>query len=429
MATTHFILRGTRPGKPQSITLLFRYGNSHLKYSTGYKVHLENWNSEKQEVRNKVEVFDRNMINDGLNEIRTRINSIYTSLIKDGKQIDNETLRSRLNDEKEPEQLDTNSPYVQTFLKHFLEKIDKVVQIKSNGRTEPIKQSTIKQYRNTLKMIVAFDQIKGSKTRFDGLNIKFHSDFLDFLHGDQKLAYSTIAGRIKNLKTLSNHARREGISVCEDVFTRNFFKPTDESLHTYLNESEIKRIFEFDFSNNPRLDKTRDLLIVGLWTALRISDFTKITKMNIQDGFFQLDEQQKTGGALIIPIHPHVKSVIEKYNGEIPHKISHQKFNVYIKEICALVGISDRIEGTKKIKTELGQRKITGVFPKHELVTSHICRRSFATNLYGKLPTLTIMAVTGHKSEKTFLNYIKVTPKQHAETLRAYWEQNSISTQ
>jgi integrase len=425
MATTNFILRGTKSDKPQSITLLFRYGNKHLKYSTGFKTHVDNWNSEKQELRNKVEVADRNLINDGLNELRARISSIYTELIKDGKQVDNQVLRARLDEEKEPKRTNQNSPYVQKFLANFLESIDQTVQIKSSGKTEPLKESTIKQYRNTLKTIAAFDKKRGKMTQFKDLNLTFHNEFLNYLHQDQKLAYSTIAGRIKNLKSLSRYALRADIDVCEDVFTRGFFKPTDESFFTYLNEKEIEKIIEFDFSKNLKLDNARDLFVIGLWTGLRVSDFNKISKSNIINGYFEIDEQFKTGQPTIIPIHPHVFIIMKKYGDDFPRIISPQRFNDYVKEICRQVGFTELTKGTKKVKTDMGQRKITGDFPKYELISSHTCRRSFATNLYGKIPTMTIMAITGHKSERTFLNYIKVTPAQHAKALQEYWSNQS----
>lgn len=70
-------------------------------------------------------------------------------------------------------------------------------------------------------------------------------------------------------------------------------------------------------------------------------------------------------------------------------------------------------------------RKIFGKYPKHELVSSHICRRSFATNLYGKIDTLTIMKITGHQTEKQFLNYIKITPKEYAVRLKQLWSKQS----
>jgi integrase len=44
--------------------------------------------------------------------------------------------------------------------------------------------------------------------------------------------------------------------------------------------------------------------------------------------------------------------------------------------------------------------------PKWELITSHIGRRSFATNFYGKINQQLIQSVTGHKTETSFLKYI-----------------------
>ena len=56
------------------------------------------------------------------------------------------------------------------------------------------------------------------------------------------------------------------------------------------------------------------------------------------------------------------------------------------------------------------------------MVSSHVCRRSFATNHYGELPTPVIMAITGHTTEKMFLNYIGKTAKDNAEVLKQYWK-------
>jgi integrase len=97
--------------------------------------------------------------------------------------------------------------------------------------------------------------------------------------------------------------------------------------------------------------------------------------------------------------------------------------NDYIKIVCEKVGINEDVEGSKttEIKKKVW-RKIKGIYKKHELVSTHICRRSFATNHYGKLPTPVIMAVTGHTTEKMFLNYIGKTAKDNAETLSKFWQ-------
>ncbi|MDO9635196.1 MAG: tyrosine-type recombinase/integrase [Paludibacter sp.] len=55
------------------------------------------------------------------------------------------------------------------------------------------------------------------------------------------------------------------------------------------------------------------------------------------------------------------------------------------------------------------------MIPKNELVTSHTARRSFATNLYlAGIDTISIMLLTGHKTEKSFMVYIRITKEQNA---------------
>ncbi|WP_304518147.1 hypothetical protein [Cecembia rubra] len=51
-------------------------------------------------------------------------------------------------------------------------------------------------------------------------------------------------------------------------------------------------------------------------------------------------------------------------------------------------------------------QKDLGMYPKHELITSHSCRRTFATIFYKKIPTTILMGITGHVNESTFLKYI-----------------------
>ena len=73
--------------------------------------------------------------------------------------------------------------------------------------------------------------------------------------------------------------------------------------------------------------------------------------------------------------------------------------------------IGKEIESLKepfaKSITKGGVRKIINT-PKWQHLTTHTARRSFATNQYkAGVPAITIMAITGHKTEKAFLKYIK----------------------
>ena len=116
--------------------------------------------------------------------------------------------------------------------------------------------------------------------------------------------------------------------------------------------------------------------------------------------YFRL-QQQKTGAKVTIPILPETKKILDKYNYELPRPIANQKFNEYVKDVAKLADIKD-----------------------WQRVTAHTARRSFATNLYKRdFPTLMIMRITGHQTEKAFLTYIKITEDENAERMIKRFEE------
>ena len=97
-----------------------------------------------------------------------------------------------------------------------------------------------------------------------------------------------------------------------------------------------------------------------------------------------------------------------------------QKLNNYIKEVCEVSGINEVVEGFKFDKKR--NRKIKGFFPKCQLITTHVFRRTFATNLYGELPTPLIMQITAHSTEKMLLQYIGKGSYDYAQQIADYFD-------
>jgi integrase len=94
----------------------------------------------------------------------------------------------------------------------------------------------------------------------------------------------------------------------------------------------------------------------------------------------------------------------------------------YDKDVCKIAEINQKITGSKAKTENKITRKEIGIFEKWELVTSHICRRTFATLLYGKLPNKVIMAITTHTTENQLLKYIKTSNEEYANILEEYWD-------
>jgi hypothetical protein len=164
-----------------------------------------------------------------------------------------------------------------------------------------------------------------------------------------------------------------------------------------------------------------------------VSDLLKLNELNIQ-GNNLIVTTQKTKTPIAIPIMSQVDEVLKRRSG-FPRKLSDQKFNEYIKEVCRLAQIDTPTKGAKRTrvvdplkrrKHGYTTRKIDGVYPKFELVASHTCRRSFASNYYGKIPTAIIRAITCHSTEREFLNYIQVSPEEHARNFMEHVKKGII---
>ena len=114
----------------------------------------------------------------------------------------------------------------------------------------------------------------------------------------------------------------------------------------------------------------------------------------------------------------------DKYPNNLPPTISNQKMNDYLKEIAKKV---DSLKVPVEVEGIKGGLKTTEQKQKWELVTTHTARRSFATNVYKSgFPAISLMKITGHRTEKSFLLYIKVTPEENAHKLLDHWNKSVL---
>lgn len=114
--------------------------------------------------------------------------------------------------------------------------------------------------------------------------------------------------------------------------------------------------------------------------------------------------QNKTLTQDVVPLCLDSKRIlIDKYNMQMP-QISNPNLNFYIKEVVRMAGIDEQIKITHKRRNKINEE----VRQKYAWITSHTCLRSFCTNefLEGTSVHL-IMAISGHKTEKSFRRYIK----------------------
>lgn len=418
MATVDFRIKGV--AKTAGVKVRFRHGDKFsFELSTGLKVNRNHWSKKQQRVTQNIDANYRVKVNKSLNKLEAFIMNEYYDSVATNVEVDQMWLRSKVNEclYKTVIFNDESNEYFIPFIEKFIERAKKARNKKTGN---PLSELTINSYFTTLSKIIAFEQKYKLKLRISDINLNFHSKFHKFLSEEQLLNPNTIGGYFSKIKLFCNNAEISGLVVSIELKSKNFYTPQNSTKDIYLNPKEIDLIYNHLFESK-RLENARDWFVIGLWTGLRVSDLLELTRKNVKEGFIH-KITFKTKTPVIIPMHPQVHEIILKNCRNFPHKISEQKFNKYIKEVCKEVGLIELTEGYKMVAIEQGDKEINrkkhGLYPKYELVSTHICRRSFATNLYGKIDTMTIMQITGHKSEGQFLEYIKTTSIEYAEKLK-----------
>lgn len=433
MATINYRINKKAVNDPTKVYVRFRGKDFDCEVPTEILVFKKDWSESKQKIKNTASTDKiRKEIDGSLKELEDFIFNSYNKDYKEGKNINSIWLKLQIN-------LYSNQPTnteedINVFLTAYANKFIEESKSRTNRRTgKKLNNRTILDFSDTLNKIKAYENFTGKKVKFSDIDLKFHTDFTAFLRNKHLLGENTIGAKIDNVKSFIRDAEINKVKVNLEYKSKKFYSPSFKPKDIYFDEKEILVIKNHPFEFDSYLDNARDWLIIGLWTGLRVSDILGLTKKDLKGDFID-NTNFKTDIEVTIPIHPFIKEILNKRKGEFPRKISDQNFNDYIKIVAKESGITERVEGSKMcavkdekdnlILDEKGNkmfRKQEGTYYKYELVTSHICRRSFASNLYGKLDTLTIMKITGHSTEKQFLDYIKTTPKQHAEKLSKLW--------
>lgn len=193
---------------------------------------------------------------------------------------------------------------------------------------------------------------------------------------------------------------------------RKFRKVTDEVDSVYLTEDELERLWSLPLALSMER-KARDLFFLGVYTASRFSDYSRLTS-DMMEGDELRFIQQKTGGSVIIPVSPKVREVLER-NGDRAPKLSLVNYNKTIKEVCRKAGINSKVI----VRRSRGRMHYQETLEKWQLVSSHTARRTGATLLYmSGVPMRQCMLITGHTSEANFLKYVRFTKEENARMLK-----------
>lgn len=365
--TILFVISKSRARKDGKAPLFCRLTlkEKRKQFATGTFINPDHWKNKLQMAKPPNET--NQFINSRLSLIQTKLNQAFLFLQVQGEDFTVHDVYSKY--KGEPVKKDKS--VLDVFDLHN-NRMGKLVG-------KEYSKSTYAKFTETRKHLFEFMQIQYKKKDFllKDLTLKFIKDLDFYFKTEREQSQSTINKHIQRFRKTVTLAIGEGF-LDKDPFLLHKNKKTKTTL-IYLDSDELKKLEEYEFQQE-RLSQVRDLFVFCCYTGLAYKEMANLRLEHLVIGFDGMKwikmERQKTKGAVSVPLLPKALEVLDKYQteGSVLPTISNQKFNSYMKEIIAVLGISKK-------------------------VTHHVARKTFATTvlLYNDVPMEVVSELLGHK--------------------------------
>ncbi|HRJ31362.1 MAG TPA: phage integrase SAM-like domain-containing protein [Cyclobacteriaceae bacterium] len=385
----------------------------------GVHAKLKSWDESKERIRKapRANPFDEvDSFNNRLDFIETQVKLIKQQAFDRRIKITKKYILERLEDES----LTTTGNY--DFFKIADQYLESIRPIKA--------PRTLRGKQTVFNFLKSFQEDKKYPISFTRIDLDFFEALRKYAF-EERLIFDSLGksvdGTIEDnyfakiitvLKTFLNWAFER--DYIKDQTYKKFKARERETEVICLTMDEFIRLSEFKFKSK-RLDHVRDFFIFGCSTGLRFSDLTTLQSSHIQ-GDFVVKTIQKTQDNTTIPLNRFAKQILKKYEDtvhEVLPKVSHQKFNKYLKECCREAGIDTPISITRFAG---GKRRET-TLPKYELISSHAARKTFTTlSLLMGVPERVVRNITGHKKEENFKRYVNFSKEYEKQQVNNAWD-------
>lgn len=413
MATIKFLLQS----KSETSNIYVRYSidrKTVLKRKTGLIINAKDWSVDKSLPKSGRE--DLKAIKSKLDKLAIYINDAYNQNITAGYEFNGNWLQLQIdlyNNKKPTVKLDLLTTYIQKYIDEspYKQNAKKELGL-SKGRVQNLKlfKNTILRYEN--------EMLKSKSILIKDINLQFVEKYKNWLFS-KEYSVNYVGKNIANIRTICLDASKNDIETSTQIKNiKGISENREPEDIVFLNEDEQELIENVTLLRESLIN-ARKWLLLGCLIGQRGGDLLDITDKDIKElnGMKIIElKQQKTGKLVAIPLLPKALEIIED---GLPYKISLVRFNEYIKDVCKEAGLIEPTKGREKLKANTATTK--GTFPKYKVISSHVCRRSFATNFYGKIPTPVLMNITAHGTERMFLSYIGKTTYDNAYQMLDYF--------
>lgn len=322
------------------------------------------------------------------------------------------------------------------YLDEYIHSIETGKRLRK-GKGTKITDGQVSNMKALKSTLVEYERERRRSLSLDDITMDFRNDFAQWCSG-KGLSHNTMVAKLSRIRTVMIIAYENHLTTCSDHRNSDFVPSPEDVDHVYLTPEQIQEMLNMDLSSRESIihyiddagyetmrrqgminqlspirrmiiEQARDIFIVGCLTGQRVSDYSRIDSSRIRElngiRFIQI-VQQKTGKNVFTPMDKRVQNILDKYEGVLP-VINYKIIIKIVKNIGEWLhwtydaSIDDSRLGSKKSKRFC------------DLLGTHTARRSFATNAYkAGVPLSSIMAVTGHESEKKLITYLRLEAEE-----------------
>jgi len=408
-----FNLKTPKAKNETLIFMVYRYRGKKLLYSTGLSILPSDWDFKVQRPIDKQRRSDLWKIREEINNLAFICKSIFIEA--DYGLIEVSDFKKRLDILTEKiEEPPTSDQKKQITFFEFLE-----LEL-AEMRETSMKYDTWRMFKLHAHNLKKFAKVRGTFD-FQDVDWNLRLKLVDWLASrNDQLSYGNKT--LKILRQFMERARRKKMHSNTDYQGVGWTVPRTKAKGRIivLSTQELQVLADlqlFGFA-----EKVRDLFLIGVGTGQRFSDFSTYQPTDFYKTISGvsilsvLSQKTHTPAKVPLNIFPWLIPILKKYNYQSP-KMSMQKFNEWIKDICKKAKFDEPV---LIVGQYMGRkpRIEKSYVPKYTKISSHTCRRSFATNLYRMGYSLAqIMPMTGHSTESQLREYIGIDDEQNAEAI------------
>lgn len=404
MATVKYLLQSNK----ENSNIYVRYSINRAsvwKRKTGFVINPKNWSYDKAQPIQKSE--ELKILKSTLDKLSVFLNDAYNSGVNSGTELTGDWLQL---------QIDLfNNKVALVDLDILVNSIDEY-----GDKGDNLTKGSLKNLDNLKKFILKYESeaLKGKQVLIREIDLNFIDAFKKY-HISKGRSINYIGTYISILRAVVNKAALNGVPVHAQFKQIKVLKEQKEPDEIIILTEEEQVLIKNVILEREAHINARKWLLLGCLIGQRAGDLLKITDKNIKEvkGMKIIElKQQKTAKLVAIPLLPQALEIIER---GLPYKIRLEHFNKYSKDVCEIAKINTIVKG--KMRIDKKRTLTSGTYEKWQVISSHVCRRSFATNFYSRIPTPVIMNITGHSSEQMFLKYIGKTTYDNAHQMLEYF--------